>query len=114
MDKQAIFKKVTQVEEQISELYKELGGLKEQIVKLIEENTRLTLENKRLNQLVERATKEENKNDEKTEESGKEHHHLYSLYDEGFHICNIHFGRLRTEGDCLFCLSFLDKASRED
>lgn len=115
MNKQDIFRKVTQVEEQIGELYKELGGLKEQIAALIEENTRLILENKRLNGLLERSTEEEKQDEEKSEESSKEHHHLFRLYDEGFHICNIHFGRLRTEGDCLFCLSFLDKSSsRED
>lgn len=33
---------------------------------------------------------------------------LLGLYDHGFHICNIYFGRKRT-GDCLFCMAFLRK-----
>lgn len=33
---------------------------------------------------------------------------LLGLYDQEFHICNLHFGRKRS-GDCLFCMAFLRK-----
>jgi regulator of replication initiation timing len=33
---------------------------------------------------------------------------LLGLYDQGFHICNLHFGRKRA-GECLFCMAFLRK-----
>lgn len=117
LDKQAIFKRVAQVEEQIGELYKELGGLKTEIVHLMEENTRLSLENEQLRKLQQEVSDESTQLGEAGQTTSPQYgignHHLMNLYDEGFHICNVHYGRMRTEGNCLFCVAFLDK-TRED
>lgn len=36
---------------------------------------------------------------------------LLRLYNQGFHICNLNFGALRT-GECLFCAAFLQRDRR--
>ncbi|PWK07951.1 DNA replication initiation control protein YabA [Tumebacillus permanentifrigoris] len=105
MDKQAVFAQVANVEERIGELYRELGSLKQKIVELLEENQKLTMENENLRNRLDKTTKA----GEHAPMLGEGYDNLARLYQEGFHICNLHYGSLRTEGDCLFCLSFLHK-----
>ncbi|KEO81436.1 DNA replication initiation control protein YabA [Tumebacillus flagellatus] len=105
MDKQAVFAQVANVEERIGELYRELGSLKQKIVELLEENQKLTMENENLRKRLDKTTK----SGEPAPVLGEGYDNLARLYQEGFHICNLHYGSLRTEGDCLFCLSFLHK-----
>ncbi|MFA9559768.1 DNA replication initiation control protein YabA [Evansella sp. AB-rgal1] len=120
MNKREIFARVSHMEEGIGGLHQELTELKEQLALLIEENHHLQVENDhlraRLNRTIDEEEEKEKLNEIKKKEKsettpaiGEGYDNLARLYQEGFHICNLHYGSIRKDGDCLFCLSFLNK-----
>ncbi|WP_108672144.1 DNA replication initiation control protein YabA [Peribacillus acanthi] len=124
MDKKEIFDSVSNMETQIGHLYKQLGDLKTHVAGILEENNTLQIENEHLRRRLEQVSSSNQKSavkgkksskvretekDEKGFDVGEGYDNLARLYQEGFHICNLHFGSPRKEGDCLFCLSFLNK-----
>jgi regulator of replication initiation timing len=118
VDKKEIFQSVTSMEEQLSHLYRQLVQLKEYVSQLLEENHHLQIENAHLRRRLEQMANEWAEGKRKDHKHGHErklidigegYDNLARLYQEGFHICHVHYGSVRKEGDCLFCLSFLNK-----
>src|SRR5699024_11385774 len=124
MDKKEFFDSVIDMEAQLGKLYQQIGELKSYLAEFLEENNSLKLENEHLRKRLEQIENSQNEatsfnnkknNNEETSfnqmaEIGVGHDNLARLYQEGFHICNVHFGSPRkAKEDCLFCLSFLSK-----
>ena len=107
MKKKEIIDSIVEIESQADATLQTLSALKDEIANLLEENQTLRMENEHLRERLE----DHMTNSQEIEESGgltKSRLNLESIYEDGFHVCNMFYGQRRVEDEpCAFCLEVI-------
>lgn len=94
--------RINRLEQALRQICDEVDRLKQDAKQLEEENARLRRELAGMYLTDGSEASAQNKPGAKN---------LWELYDKGFHICNLYFGKGR-EGECIFCYALMDRGNQ--
>lgn len=105
MDKKELFDAFDEVSNNLMENFAQVELMKKKLEEIMEENSQLRLENTKLR---ERLNDVEQAQPAKIAKQGRQN--LEAIYDDGFHVCNVDYGKRRDiNEDCLFCMELLNR-----
>lgn len=96
--------RINRLEQALRQICDEVDRLKQEVKELEHENARLRQE-------VAGLYLAEDQDGQTDTKPGARN--LWTLYDKGFHICNLYFGKGR-EGECLFCFALMNRGEQND
>lgn len=105
MDNRQLYDRIQKLDE-LSRVQQEwIAAVQEDIEHLIRENHDLKMENKHLKDRLDEMT---NQKPEVKREKSHAKENLEKIYHQGFHICNLDYGKRRENNDeCMWCLGIL-------
>lgn len=107
LEKKDIIDAITEMEAQADATLQTLSTLKAGIANLLEENQTLRIENEHLRTRLAEETSRQAVAGE-SEGLTKSRLNLESIYEDGFHVCNLFYGQRRVEDEpCAFCLEVI-------
>ena len=109
MTNRQLYDRVEQLKIQVHQQLELLEEISQELQVVIEENHNLTMENRHLkDRLDELEPNTHTKKVAKKKKRSQSIINLENIYDQGFHICNLYYGKRRENDEsCMFCTEIL-------
>lgn len=113
MEQKELYDSLVSLEQQAKQYVEQLGIIKEELSRMNQENHKLRMENQYLRDRLDDKLGQESAEDAVESEENpsgltKSRLNLENIYEDGFHVCNLFFGKRREEDSpCAFCLEVI-------
>lgn len=113
MTNRQLYDRVEQLKMQVAQQLASLEEISKELSQVIEENHNLTMENLHLKERLDTMDEQSSEVLQAPQVSANEKRsqsliNLENIYDQGFHICNLYYGKRRdNDENCMFCTEIL-------